>query len=65
MNQLRDRALKTWDLQRELSSGRIVQCLEEYWCDTIDLFAICAIRQNLPARIRVFLDFVALQLPRS
>ena len=57
-------ALKaTWDLQKELTSGVIVQCLEEYWCDTIDLFAICASRQNLPPRIRVFLDFIARQLP--
>jgi DNA-binding transcriptional LysR family regulator len=57
-------ALKaTWDLQKDLSTGAIVQCLEAYWCDTIDLFAICASRQNLPPRIRVFLDFIAKQLP--
>jgi DNA-binding transcriptional LysR family regulator len=57
-------ALKaTWDLQGELRSGAIVQCLEDYWCDAIDLFAICTSRQNLPLRIRAFLDFIAQQLP--
>ena len=30
-----------WDLQTELAAGTIVQCLSEFWCDKIDLFAIC------------------------
>jgi hypothetical protein len=37
----------------------VIQCLSEFWCDEIDLFAICANRQHLPPRIRAFLDFVA------
>jgi DNA-binding transcriptional LysR family regulator len=53
-------ALKAaWDLQSELAAGTIVQCLSEFWCDEIDLFAICANRQHLSPRIRAFLDFVA------
>jgi DNA-binding transcriptional LysR family regulator len=53
-------ALKAaWDLQPELAAGTIVQCLREFWCDEIDLFAICANRQHLSPRIRAFLDFVA------
>jgi DNA-binding transcriptional LysR family regulator len=36
-----------WDLQPELAAGKIVQCLSEFWCDEIDLFAICANRQHL------------------
>jgi DNA-binding transcriptional LysR family regulator len=53
-------ALKAaWDLQPELAAGTIVQCLSEFWCDEIDLFAICANRQHLSPRIRAFLDFVA------
>ena len=53
-------ALKAaWDLQSELAAGTIVQCLSEFWCDEIDLFAICANRQHLAPRIRAFLDFVA------
>jgi DNA-binding transcriptional LysR family regulator len=53
-------ALKAaWDLQPDLAAGTIVQCLSEFWCDEIDLFAICANRQHLAPRIRAFLDFVA------
>jgi DNA-binding transcriptional LysR family regulator len=53
-------ALKAaWDLQPELAAGSIVQCLSEFWCDEIELFAICANRQHLSPRIRAFLDFVA------
>jgi DNA-binding transcriptional LysR family regulator len=53
-------ALKAaWDLQPELAVGTIVQCLSEFWCDEIDLFAICANRQHLSPRIRAFLNFVA------
>jgi DNA-binding transcriptional LysR family regulator len=53
-------ALKAaWDLQPELAAGTVVQCLSEFWCDEIDLFAICANRQHLSPRIRAFLDFVA------
>jgi DNA-binding transcriptional LysR family regulator len=52
-------ALKAaWDLQPELAAGTIVQCLSEFWCDEIDLFAICANRQHLSPRIRAFLNFV-------
>jgi DNA-binding transcriptional LysR family regulator len=53
-------ALKAaWDLQPELAAGTILQCLSEFWCDEINLFAICANRQHLSPRIRAFLDFVA------
>jgi DNA-binding transcriptional LysR family regulator len=53
-------ALKAaWDLQPEIAAGTVVQCLSEFWCDEIDLFAICANRQHLSPRIRAFLDFVA------
>ena len=59
-------ALKaSWDLLPELAEGTIVQCLEPYWCDQIDLFAICANRTHQPPRIRAFLDFVAGKLPAT
>jgi DNA-binding transcriptional LysR family regulator len=49
-------ALKAaWDLQPELAAGTIVQCLSEFWCDEIDVFAICANRQHLSPRIAPFL----------
>ena len=57
-------ALKAcWDLQQDLSDGSIVQCLNDYWCDEIDLFAISANRKHLSPRIRVFLDFISARLP--
>jgi DNA-binding transcriptional LysR family regulator len=57
-------ALKAaWDLQPDLEAGTIVECLKDFWCDEIELFAICASRQHLFPRIRVFLDFIAAKLP--
>ena len=57
-------ALKAvWDVQPDLEDGTIVECLKDFWCDEIDLFAICASRQHLFPRIRVFLDFIAAELP--
>jgi DNA-binding transcriptional LysR family regulator len=58
-------ALKAvWDIQPDLVAGTIVECLEDFWCDEIDLFAICANRQHLSPRIRVFLDYVSATLPK-
>jgi DNA-binding transcriptional LysR family regulator len=57
-------ALKaSWDLLPDLAEGSIVQCLEPYWCDQIDLFAICANRTHQPPRIRAVLEFIAAKLP--
>ena len=59
-------ALKAdWDLQAELREGSIVPCLSDYWCNQIDLFALCANRQHLSPRIRAFLKFIAIRLPES
>ena len=57
-------ALKaSWDLLPELAEGTIVQCLEDFWCDQIELFAICANRTHQPPRMRAFLDFIVTRLP--
>jgi len=57
-------ALKAvWDVQPDLEAGTIVECLKDFWCDEIELFAICASRQHLFPRIRVFLDFISSMLP--
>jgi DNA-binding transcriptional LysR family regulator len=57
-------ALKaSWDLLPELAEGTLVRCLVPFWCDQIDLFAICANRTHQPPRIRAFLDFIAKTLP--
>jgi DNA-binding transcriptional LysR family regulator len=57
-------ALKAnWDLGPELKEGMIVQCLEQFWADPIDLFAITANRMYQPHRIRTFLEFITKKLP--
>ena len=57
-------ALKAvWDVQPDLEAGVLIECLKDFWCDEIDLFAICVNRQHLSPRIRTFLDFVAATLP--
>jgi DNA-binding transcriptional LysR family regulator len=57
-------ALKAnWDLGPELRDGVIVQCLERFWADPIDLFAITANRLHQPHRTRIFLEFIAKKLP--
>jgi DNA-binding transcriptional LysR family regulator len=59
-------ALKAdWDLQPELREGSIVPCLSDYWCDEINLFALCANRRHLSPRIRAFLKFVVARLPEA
>jgi DNA-binding transcriptional LysR family regulator len=59
-------ALKAdWDLQPELREGSIVPCLSDYWCDEINLFAICANRRHLSPRIREFLKFIVTRLPEA
>jgi DNA-binding transcriptional LysR family regulator len=54
-----------WDLQAELREGSIVPCLSDYWCEEIDLFAICANRRHLSPRIRAFLKFIVARLPEA
>lgn len=59
-------ALKAdWDLQPELREGSIVPCLSDYWCDEINLFALCANRRHLSPRIRAFLKFIVARLPEA
>jgi DNA-binding transcriptional LysR family regulator len=59
-------ALKAdWDLQPELREGSIVLCLSDYWCDEINLFALCANRRHLSPRIRAFLIFIVARLPEA
>jgi DNA-binding transcriptional LysR family regulator len=52
-----------WDVQPDLDAGTIVECLKDFWCDEIELFAICANRQHIFPRTRVFLYLVAAKLP--
>jgi DNA-binding transcriptional LysR family regulator len=57
-------ALKAaWDVQPDLEAGNLIECLKNFWCDEIDLFAISANRQHLSPRIRIFLDYISATLP--
>lgn len=47
-----------WDIWRDLETGRLVECLGEYFDTHLDLYAVYASRQHLPPRLRAFLEFV-------
>jgi DNA-binding transcriptional LysR family regulator len=54
----RGMALKAlWDVEEDLRTGKLVECLASYHCDEIELYAVFATRRHLSPRVRVFLDF--------
>jgi DNA-binding transcriptional LysR family regulator len=56
-------ALKAlWDIEDDLRSGALVECLAAYHCDVIELYAVFASRRHLAPRVRAFLDFLAREL---
>lgn len=56
-------ALKAlWDIEDDLRSGALVECLAGYHCDMIELYAVFASRRHLAPRVRAFLDFLAREL---
>jgi len=48
-----------WDVTEDLKTGKLVECLADYWCDSIDLFATFPPGHPTPPRIRLFVDFIA------
>jgi len=48
-----------WDLQRYLTSGRLVQVLPHFDTPNADIYAIYPQRHQLSARIRTFVDYLA------
>jgi DNA-binding transcriptional LysR family regulator len=48
-----------WDVAEDLQAGRLIECLADYWCDSIDLFAAFPPGRPAPPRIRLFVDFIA------
>ena len=48
-----------WDVAEDLEAGRLVECLGDYWCDSVDLFAAFPPGRPTPPRIRLFVDFLA------
>jgi LysR family transcriptional activator of dmlA len=49
-----------WDIERYLRSGRLVQVLAQYFTPDADIHAVYPQRHQLAARVRAFVDFVAL-----
>lgn len=49
-----------WDIERHLGSGRLVQVLPQYYTPDADIHAVYPQRHQLAARVRAFVDFVAL-----
>jgi DNA-binding transcriptional LysR family regulator len=48
-----------WDLAKYLASGRLQVVLPDYTPPPADLFVFYASRKQLPAKVRVFIDFLA------
>ena len=48
-----------WDVAEDLQAGRLVECLVDYRCDEIALFATFQPGQPIPPRVRLFVDFMA------
>ena len=54
-----------WDIERYLRSGRLVQVLPQYYTPDADIYAVYPQRHQPAARVRAFVDFMALSLPRA
>jgi LysR family transcriptional regulator, transcriptional activator for dmlA len=49
-----------WDIERYLKNGRLVQVLPQYYTPDADIHAVYPQRHQLAARVRAFVDFMAL-----
>jgi LysR family transcriptional activator of dmlA len=49
-----------WDIERHLRNGRLVQVLPQYFTPDASIHAVYPQRHQLAARVRAFVDFVAL-----
>jgi LysR family transcriptional activator of dmlA len=54
-----------WDIARYLQSGRLVQVLPQYFTPDADIYAVYPQRHQLAARVRAFVEFVALSFTRQ
>jgi LysR family transcriptional activator of dmlA len=54
-----------WDIERYLRNGRLVQVLPQYFTPDADIYAVYPQRHQLAARVRAFVDFLALSLGRQ
>ena len=54
-----------WDIDRYLRNGRLVQVLPQYHTPDADIHAVYPQRHQLAARVRAFVDFMALAFARQ
>jgi LysR family transcriptional regulator, transcriptional activator for dmlA len=54
-----------WDIERYLRNGRLVQVLPQYATPDADIHAVYPQRHQLAARVRAFVDFVALSFSQQ
>ncbi|MEF7613058.1 LysR family transcriptional regulator [Aquincola sp. MAHUQ-54] len=54
-----------WDIERYLRNGRLVHVLQQYHTPDADIHAVYPQRHQLAARVRAFVDFVALAFSRQ
>ncbi|MDP9096854.1 MAG: LysR substrate-binding domain-containing protein [Pseudomonadota bacterium] len=54
-----------WDIERYLRNGRLVHVLPQYQTPDADIHAVYPQRHQLAARVRAFVDFVALSLSQQ
>ncbi len=54
-----------WDINRYLKNGRLVPVLPQYGTPDADIHAVYPQRHQLAARVRAFVDFVALALDQQ
>jgi LysR family transcriptional regulator, transcriptional activator for dmlA len=54
-----------WDIERYLRNGRLVQVLPQYFTPDADIHAVYPQRHQLAARVRAFVDFVALSFTQQ
>ncbi len=54
-----------WDIERYLRNGRLVQVLPQYQTPDADIYAVYPQRHQLAARVRAFVDFLALSFSQQ
>ncbi|MDM0027328.1 LysR substrate-binding domain-containing protein [Variovorax saccharolyticus] len=54
-----------WDIERYLRNGRLVQVLPQYFTPDADIHAVYPQRHQLAARVRAFVDFLALSFTQQ
>jgi DNA-binding transcriptional LysR family regulator len=54
-----------WDIARHLRTGRLVQVLPQYFTPDADIYAVYPQRHQLSARVRAFVDFLALSFTQQ